>query len=360
MLQSQGNLCGSSKAEGMEDDMSEENLDRGIASIESLRGSKVLTYVTSDRQPPLKAQIATDSIPIFFEHLKKIGNTDKIDLFIFSTGGDIMPPWRLVNLIREFTKNFNVLVPYRAHSAATMIALGADEIVMGRLGELSPIDPKISTPFNPPHPDVPNEPKTAISVEDVFGYFNLAKEKLKVSEQTSVISVLESLTDKVHPLALGAVYRTHSLIRLLAAKLLGLHMDEEKAAKKIDQIVEDLVEKLYYHNYLINRKEAKKLGLKIVFPSDELEQLMWDLYSVYEREMGLGQPFNPMQLLPVEQKSHKMKAYIACISSKGFHTKYQKSIELSRLPSQQPGATPQIGVQENSLGWKDFESNKED
>jgi len=149
-----------------------------ISKIEAQRGSKLLTYVTSDRQPPLSARVALDTIPIFFNHLSKIGNTQKIDLFIFSTGGDTILPWRLVNLIREYCKEFGVLIPYKAHSAATMIALGADEIVMGPLGELSPIDPSIGTPFNPPHPDIPNEPKIEIGVEDVFGYINLAKEKL--------------------------------------------------------------------------------------------------------------------------------------------------------------------------------------
>jgi len=340
--------------------MSEENLDRYISLIESFRHSRVLAYVTSDRQPPLRAKIATDIIPIFYEHLKRIGKTDKIDLFIYSTGGDIMPPWRLVNLIRGFSKEFNVLVPYRAHSAATMIALGADKIIMGQLGELSPIDPNIGTPFNPPHPDVPNEPKIQISVEDVFGYINLVKEKLKITEQSNVVSVLEKLIDKIHPLAIGAVYRTHSLIRLLASKLLSLHMNEEKEKEQINQIVEDLVEKLYYHNYLINREEAKKLGLKVEFPSNELEKYVWDLYSVYKEEMKLGEPFNPLQLIPKEQKSHEIKAYIACISSKGLHSKFQKYIELSRLPSQQLGAPPQIVVQENIIGWKNFESKKEE
>lgn len=339
--------------------MSKTNLDSCIASLESLRGSRVLAYVTSDRQPPLRAQIASDIIPIFYKHLKRIGNTEKIDLFIFSSGGEIMPPWRLVNLIREFSKNFSVLVPYKAHSAATMIGLGANEIVMGRLGELSPIDPNIRTPFNPPHPDVINEPKTEIPVEDVFGYINLAKEKLNVKEQSNVVSVLEKLVDKIHPLAVGAVYRTHSLIRLLAGKLLCLHMDEEKEKKQINQIVEDLVEKLYYHSYLISREEAKKLGLKIESASDKLEQKMWDLYLIYEKEMGLGKPFNPLQLIPKEQESHKMDISIACICSKGLHSKFFKSIELSKLPAQQLGAPPQIRIQENILGWKDFESKKE-
>jgi len=167
------------------------------------------------------------------------------------------------------------------------------------------------------------------------------------------------LVERIHPLAIGAVYRTHSLIRLLATKLLSLHMDKRKETRQINKIVEDLVERLYYHNYLINRDEAKKLGLKIVYPSKELEQLMWNLYSIYEKEIGLGKPFNPMQLIKEDEKSHKMEAYIACVSSKGLHSKYLKAIELSRLPSQQPGAPAQIGIQENNIGWKNFGFNKE-
>lgn len=334
------------------------NLDNLISSIESSRSSRVLVYITLDRQPPLNARIASDTIPLFHKHLMRIGNTDKIDLFIYSTGGDVIAPWRLVNLIREFSTNFNVLIPYKAHSAATMIALGANEIVMGALGELSPIDPRIGTPFNPPHPDVSNEPKTEISVEDVFGYINLAKEKLGIREQSSVVTVLEGLVDKIHPLAIGAVYRTYSLIRLLATKLLSLHMNQKKEAKQINKIVEDLVEKLYFHAYLISRNEAKKLGLKITKPSVELEQLLLDLYLLFEEEMDLGQIFNPNQMIPDGQNSHSFEASIACICSRGLHSKYLKAITLSKLPSQQSGAPPQVGILEESRGWKDFETEQ--
>ncbi len=340
--------------------MPEGNLNSLISNIESSRSSRVLVFITSDRQPPLNARIAADIIPIFYKHLKRIGNANKIDLFIYSTGGDVIAPWRLVNLIREFSGSFNVLIPYKAHSAATMIALGADEIVMGSLGELSPIDPNIRTAFNPPHPDVLNEPKIEISVEDVFGYINLAKEKLGVKEQSSVVSILEKLVDKIHPLALGAVYRTYSLIMLLASKLLSLHMNQKKEAKQINQIVEDLVEKLYYHNYLISRNEADKLGLKITNPSGELEQLLLDLYSLFKEEMDLGQLFNPNQMIPDGENSHSFEASIACICSRGLHSKYLKTITLSKLPSQQLGAPPQIGIQEDVRGWRDFETGQEE
>ncbi|MBM3295560.1 MAG: hypothetical protein FJY82_13720, partial [Candidatus Aminicenantes bacterium] len=122
-----------------------ESIKSFISKIEDTRSSRVITYVTSDKQPPLAAKIALDTIPIFYAHLKRIGKVNKIDLFLYSAGGDIILPWRLVSLIREYCKSFSVLIPYKAHSAATMIALGADSIIMGPLGELSPIDPSIGT-----------------------------------------------------------------------------------------------------------------------------------------------------------------------------------------------------------------------
>ena len=57
-----------------------------------------------------------------------------------------------------------------------MIALGADEIVMSNLSELSPIDPSAANVFNPPDPMNPQN-RIPISVEDVMAYFDLAKNK---------------------------------------------------------------------------------------------------------------------------------------------------------------------------------------
>jgi ClpP class serine protease len=70
-------------------------------------------------------------------------------------------------------------VPYKAHSAGTMIALGADEIVMSDLSEISPIDPSTANVFNPSDPtNLQN--KIPISVEDVIAYFDLAKNSCSI------------------------------------------------------------------------------------------------------------------------------------------------------------------------------------
>ena len=66
-----------------------------------------------------------DVIPIMSQHLRAMGKVKAIDLFLYSAGGDTMVPWRLVSMIREYCDTFSILIPYKAHSAATMIALEA-------------------------------------------------------------------------------------------------------------------------------------------------------------------------------------------------------------------------------------------
>src|SRR3990167_8696717 len=97
-----------------------------IRKIEELRESRVITYLTSDRQgaPGVpSAKIAMDIVPVISKQLGAIGKTKNIDLFLYSSGGDTMVPWRLVSMIREYCDKFSVIAPYKAHSAATMIAL---------------------------------------------------------------------------------------------------------------------------------------------------------------------------------------------------------------------------------------------
>jgi hypothetical protein len=70
-----------------------------------------------------------------------------LDLVVHSPGGSATAAEQIVNYLRTQFDSIRVIVPLQAKSAATMIALGADEIVMGRFSELGPIDPQIFVPI---------------------------------------------------------------------------------------------------------------------------------------------------------------------------------------------------------------------
>jgi len=276
--------------------MTKEDRYQLIKAIEQERGSHLISYITLTR-PGLDVPMAMDSVRIIYEHLRKISTPKKetiIDLFIHSSGGDGVVPWKLVTLIREHCKEFNVIIPHRAFSAATLTALGANSIIMHPMGMLGPTDPTVANDFNPPNPRDPNEP-LGISVEDVAAYISLIKEDVGIHHEDELVQAFNILADKIHPLSLGNVKRFQSQSRMLAKKLILLHQKKD-AAHKIDEIVDNLTSKLFFHGHPINRQEAKELGLdNVIIPRKKLEDAIWNLYCEYEKEMNLNSKFSYLE-----------------------------------------------------------------
>ena len=70
---------------------------------------------------------------------------EDLDFLLHTPGGDIDAAEKLVLMIRQKvgTATLRVIVPDFAKSAGTLIALGADAIVMSDTSELGPIDPQV-------------------------------------------------------------------------------------------------------------------------------------------------------------------------------------------------------------------------
>jgi hypothetical protein len=280
-----------------------------IKQIQENRKSKLITYVTGDRQF-VGALIAEDAVRPLYEQLLAVGKSEKIDLFLYSRGGDVSVPWRIVSMFREFCREFSVIVPYKAHSAATLLSLGADEITMGKKAELSPIDPTLKKRTLGEISGPPQE----ISVEDVNSYLSFIRERANINDQSALAQMVSILADNIAPLTLGNVNRQNSHIRLVARKLLTSRKQKMDEAK-INSIIETLTEKIYSHGHAIGRKEAEEIGLPIQKPRDEMEESIWRLYLRYENLLGLHEPMDPQAILELKEEAHFDKIPIAVIES---------------------------------------------
>lgn len=316
-----------------------------IGSIEAARSCKLISYVQSDRAVragpaanPL-FQMAGDLPRRIIDHLDKIGHVEKIGLFLYSRGGDVSVPWILDNTIRKYCNEYEILIPYRAHSAATMVALGADSIVMGRHGELGPIDPTMNiVEVNPEDPS--KSKSTTIAVEDITSFIRLAKEGMGLTDQAELGKAFSHLSDKVGPVALGTISRQQSYIRTVATRLLELRKKSPKTAT-IESIVEGFITKAYFHQHAITREEARKeFSLdNVVIPDDSLETLMWNLFLSYEKEMDLGNIVKVEDLFgpndPDEKRIAGMKGIL--LESAGLESEFRTDLVVTRnrkaLPS---------------------------
>lgn len=288
--------------------MGRENRIGLINKIQELRGSNVLVYFTGDRQP-IGSRIAEDAVRPLYKHLLGLAESarerQKIDLFLYSRGGDVSVPWRIVTMIREFCEEFCVLIPYKAHSAATMISLGADRIVMGKKAELSPIDPTLVRAII----GEATVPPPEISVEDVSSYISFMRERANISDQAALAQVVSQLASHLTPLTLGSVNRQYSHIRLVARKLLTSRKEKIEEGR-IGTIIDALTEKMYSHGHAIGRREATELGLPVDKPDDNLEAFIWSLYQEYETLLQLNEPIDPEELLTSKNKEEHIEELI--------------------------------------------------
>ncbi|MGH9424729.1 MAG: hypothetical protein ACRD2L_00235, partial [Terriglobia bacterium] len=133
-----------------------------------------------------------------------------------------------------------------------------------------------------------------INVEDVTAYVQFIKSTVGITHEDELVKAIEILAQKVHPLALGNVERFLSQSRMIARKILRTHM-QDADDHIINDIVENMASKLYFHGHPINRQEAKDdLKLKVVTDlQPDLERSMWDLYKDFEAEFENQEAFNP-------------------------------------------------------------------
>jgi hypothetical protein len=331
-----------------------------IQQIEAARQSRLICLLTSLR-PGVPAQMAEDQVRVIFDHLQQIGEKPipKLDIFLCSNGGSGTVPWRLVALFREFAVSFNVIIPFRAYSAASLLALGADEIVMHPFAELGPIDPTVSNDFNPVEQGTGR--RLGISVEDVRAYVNFVKKTVGITHEDELVKAIEILAQQVHPLSLGNVERFVMQSRMIARKILKTHMNEEADDHKINEIIENMASKLYFHGHPINRNEAKAdLRLKVGEATPELESLIWNLYRDFEDEFENRTEFNPAVALanaapapgqqPQNLPTHEANLLYAMLESSGLSSSYWSRRKYTLLPTQQIGQT---AIREDILqqGW---------
>ena len=265
--------------------------------LEAMRGRPLLVYVTSDRGNAA-GHIAGDVVPEFHHQLQALlPDTDALDLLIVSNGGDGTVAWRIVSLIRERVKKFSVLIPQAAFSAATLIALGADEIVMHPNGNLGPTDPQITMPRK----DQRDGSITPIrfGYEDMAAFIEFARDKVGLNDQAHMTEVFRQFCIEVGAVPIGVAARGSQLTFAMGERLLKLHMKaaEEQKARAIS---EALNTKFFHHGYPVSRNEAKEIGLKLGKTDAQVEKLMWAIWQDIAEELTLRTPFQPVAMLKAD------------------------------------------------------------
>lgn len=241
-----------------------------IRAIEKQISSKIITYISAFNHP--LSGIGTDDIMPYEDMLKSTGNTTSITLILHSPGGDPNSAEKIVKMTRNYCDNFRIIIPNSAKSAATLIALGSDEIMMGHLSELGPIDPQITY-------KLPNGQWVMRPSQSIIDSFRKIKDEVDKSGKLSPAYI--PILNNIDMPLLDYCEKANERAKIVARTLLKDYMlkGKSKVATKIANYLAD-GRKHLMHSKIIDKDEALKLGLKInVLDKDgELWKLIWELY----------------------------------------------------------------------------------
>jgi hypothetical protein len=244
-----------------------------IGRIQRLTPGTFLTYWMST-----SGSVCDNDVMALHDLLQEVGPQPRITLFVKSDGGSGMAALRLVHLLRRYTKKLVVAAPLNCASAATMLALGADEILMGPLSFLTAVDTSLEHDLSPV--DHTNQ-LVAVSNDEVDRVIRLWREHAGPAKGISSHPHQE-LYKYLHPLVVGALDRASSLSLKVCQEILGYHM---KDARKAQRISRQLNYDYPAHQYPISSREARRLGLTVRELDPRLDDLLQQLNLAYS-EMG--------------------------------------------------------------------------
>lgn len=204
-----------------------------------------------------------------------------LDLILHSPGGSAEAAESIVGYLRTRFDHIRVIVPVAAMSAATMIVLAADEILMGNHSQLGPIDPQFTI-------HTPEGPRSA-PAQAIKDQFDLAK---KECQNPANIGAWLPILRSYLPGLIAQCDHQRQLAEHFAAESLQRYMfqgqdDAEQKAQKAAAWFADFTQ-FRSHGRRVSREDARSQGLivKDLEESDELQDAVLSVFHATQHTLA--------------------------------------------------------------------------
>lgn len=249
-------------------------ISQSLRALETLRGNPALLYCCGG-QAGVPKTIEEDDVAPLYECLRRIGATEHLDLVLYTSGGYATVARRIALLLREHAERVTILVPYKARSAGTLLCLSADELVLGPLAELGPLDPQIAMSGDGPAGSPPS-----ISSEDVRAFRAMAESWFGLESEAHRMQIFALLSQRMFPTTLSSFFRSDQQVRQFGEELLRYQLPDADE-RVVRRLVDHLVSGFHAHDHIITRAEARRLGLRVAAPNVEVEARLWEVWQSY-------------------------------------------------------------------------------
>lgn len=223
------------------------------------------------------AVINRDDIVFLVDLLERIHKGSDIDLFLHTPGGDMDAAEKMIVMIRTKvgTARFRIIVPDFAKSSGTLMAIGADAVVMSDTSELGPIDPQLTL----------NDGRGNRIPHSVQAFLDAYEQHSKALQANPSDITAQVMLSKLDPGTLKLFEAAKERARNLAEKHLQRGMLQSgRGEKSYTQVAHDLLDTKRWltHGQMIGPDDAKLIGLEVEYleSTDEKWRQYWKLYCL--------------------------------------------------------------------------------
>lgn len=229
----------------------------------------------SQQKQPFQSLMAIDlSDKDGFSEVTKNVKEKGVDILVHSPGGSAEATESIVGIIRDKFEDVRFMVTGVAKSAATMLVLSGNEIVMSNSAELGPIDPqiRIGDRFSP--------------AGSIIEQFDKASKIIK--EDPSQLPVWVPILEKYAPCLLVDCENYIELAERLVKKWMGEYMFNGHNTRKTTETINNIAK------HLTNEKENLSHARKVGF--DQLKNLGVNVKKDTEYGDGFKNALNDVHL----------------------------------------------------------------
>jgi Serine dehydrogenase proteinase len=248
-----------------------------IREIQRVTQRCLLTYTCG-----VAASIERDDIVGFVDMLHNVEKGRDIELMLHTPGGDIDAAEKLITLVRRRVdeSSLRVIIPDYAKSAGTLIALGADTIVMSDTSELGPIDPQV----------VLKDGNGNLIRHSILSYLDAYETHAEALRRNPNDRAAQIMLSKLDPATVTQFKAVKDRARKLAEDQLRRGMFRSSSTPgNFTKIASDLLDTTRWpsHGQMIGWEDAKQIGLSVEYrdPKDAEWQLYWQLYCLQRLEV---------------------------------------------------------------------------
>ena len=245
------------------------------------RAQEALTELAVLRGCPvivIDSVIDDDMARTLYLCLRFLGRVDRLHILLSSGGGSIAIARKVLRLLHEYSSSYSVALPFRAASAGTIICLGASEIYMGPMSELSPIDPQIGS-------SQLASGSGSVAAAEVRGFRDMVTGWFHLRRKRDRLRIVSLLGKQIFAPTLGGLYRAEQF-SFQTATLALKHQFPGAHQRRLERVASSLVMGQFAHDLPITIHEAKQIGLNIVRLSEEEESLNWHLWEDCQRALA--------------------------------------------------------------------------